>query len=98
MNKKEERGPFFIISLSRARGFGKKKNLFLSSLAQRRLEHLDQLPALVTLDHDVAPAEEAARNVDLRKSRPGLLKVFLSFFFEVEREERVSFFFSFFRS
>ena len=44
-------------------------------LAQRRLQHLDQLPALVGLDHDVAPAEKAPGDVDLREGRPGLFLV-----------------------
>lgn len=70
-------------------------SLFLSSplsLAQRRLEHLDQLPALVRLNHDVTPPEERASDVDLREGGPGLKKkekkkgeFFSDIFFFVEK-------------
>lgn len=48
--------------------FLNKKKSF--SLAQRRLQHFDELPALVRLDHDVAPAEELAPDIHLRERRP----------------------------
>ena len=66
-----------------------REKTFSLLLAQRRLEHLDQLPVLVGFDHDVAAPEEAARDVDLREGRPGLFEFFRVFFkASREREKR----------
>ena len=80
-NDEEERrrGTVIFLTLSREsleRRKKKKKGIFSlflpPLLAQRRLQHLDQLSALVRLNHDVTAAEEAPCDVHLREGRPGL--------------------------